>query len=73
MANSRAHLTLADMKSADPKQTDPPEADLARARRKREALVIKDWRKGIGKLKDTPMAREADALGEQWRRAQTDP
>ena len=46
---------------------------LARAQRKREALVVKDWRKGIGKLKDTPMAREADALGEQWRRAQTNP
>ena len=46
---------------------------LARARRKREALVVKDWRKGIGKLKDTPMAREADALGEQWRHAQMEP
>lgn len=47
--------------------------DLARARRKRTGLIVKDWRKGIGKLKDTPVAREADELGEQWRRAQTRP
>ena len=63
------------MKSTAQRQTARQKtvAGLARARRKREALVVKDWRKGIGKLKDTPMAREADALGEQWRRAQTNP
>ena len=72
MANSRASITFTDMENADPKPTATHKADRARARSKREALVIKDWRKGIGKLKDTPMAREADALGEQWRRAQRD-
>ena len=46
---------------------------LARAQRKRAGLAVKDWRKGIGKLKDTAVAREADELGEQWRRAQTRP
>ena len=63
------------MKTTAQQQTARQKAavGLARARRKREALVVKDWRKGIGKLKDTPMAREADALGEQWRRAQTNP
>ena len=62
------------MKTAAEKQTAPQKtaANLTRARRKREALVVKDWRKGIGKLKDTPMAREADSLGEKWRRTQTD-
>jgi hypothetical protein len=34
------------------------------------SLVIKDWRKGLGMLKDTPLAREASALGEEWRRSQ---
>ncbi len=41
-----------------------------RAAQKRAALKIKDWRKGIGILRDTPMSREADALGEQYRQAQ---
>ena len=61
--------TIAQQQTAQQKAA----AGLDRARRKRESLVVKDWRKGIGKLKDTPMAREADALGEQWRHAQMEP
>ena len=63
------------MKTAAQQQTarQKTAVGLVRARRKRGALVVKDWRKGIGKLQDTPMAREADALGEQWRRTQTNP
>ena len=48
------------------------DAGRARARRKRAALVVKDWRKGIGELKDTPMAREAISSARCRRRAQTD-
>ena len=44
-----------------------------RARRKRAVLVVKDWRKAKPRLKDTPEAREAWALGEAWRKAQTEP
>ncbi len=44
-----------------------------RTRRKREALVVKDWRKAGTKLEDTPLAREAWAKGEEYRRSQTTP
>ena len=51
----------------------PTPVEKERARKKRAALVVKDWRKAIGLLEDTPMSREADALGEEWRRSQVDP
>lgn len=35
--------------------------------------AIKDWRQAVGMMEDTPFAREADALGEAYRRAQTHP
>ncbi len=33
----------------------------------------KDWRLMVGRLKDTKIAREADALGREFRRNQTQP
>jgi hypothetical protein len=54
-------------------------ADLARARRKQAAAMEtmhkagKDWRNVSVRLTDTPGAREADALGKAWRRAQVNP
>jgi hypothetical protein len=54
-------------------------ADLARARRK-QAAVLESMRKtgrtgrsALGMIEDTPLAREAWALGEAYRRAQTAP
>ncbi|MBK8039378.1 MAG: hypothetical protein IPK22_19925 [Verrucomicrobiaceae bacterium] len=53
--------------------------DLARARRKKAAvleLIRKTGRNGLnaaGMIKDTPLAREAFALGEAYRRPQTYP
>jgi hypothetical protein len=73
MANSRVSITFSTMEKADPKPTAAPKADRARARRKREALVIKDWRKAKTRIEDTPLAREAWALGEAYRRSQTTP
>ena len=55
-------------------QTDSERiADQERARRKREALVVKDWRKAKTRLEDTPFAREAWALGEKYRKSQRSP
>jgi hypothetical protein len=62
-----------DMKTAATRPTDPSEGEPARARRKREALAIKDWRKAKTRLEDTPLAREAWALGEAYRKSQTSP
>lgn len=45
-------------------------AELKRRINKRP-LVIKDWRNSIGILQDTPFAREAFALGEEWRQSQS--
>ena len=39
----------------------------------RRGVGIKDWRSAVGMLDDTPLAREADALGEAYRRAQRHP
>jgi len=50
--------------------------DPDRARRKQAAVkaTIKPrWRTARGAMEDTPESREAWDLGEQWRRAQTDP
>jgi predicted nucleic acid-binding Zn-ribbon protein len=33
----------------------------------------KDWRLMVGRLKDTKISREADALGREFRRNQTQP
>ena len=46
---------------------------IERARQKRAALVIKDWRLAKPRLEDTEEVREAWALGEAWRKAQTEP
>ncbi|HNW42808.1 MAG TPA: hypothetical protein PKN08_12975 [Opitutaceae bacterium] len=32
--------------------------------------VKKDWRKSVGKLRDTPLAREVDRLGQEYRAQQ---
>lgn len=32
--------------------------------------VKKDWRKSVGKLRDTPLAREVDRLGRAYRAGQ---
>jgi len=50
------------------------DADLERARRKRAAVKVKQgWRKSVGRIDDTPLAREAFALGEEYRRSQKEP
>ena len=46
--------------------------EIHRAVAKRPAK-IKDWREAVGMIEDTPEAREAFALGEQYRRSQTSP
>ena len=61
---------------ASPNTTDEPQPadDLERARRKRAAVKANhDWINSVGMIEDTPEEREAWALGEAWRRAQTDP
>ena len=35
--------------------------------------AIRSWRQAAGMLDDTTWAREADKLGQKWRRAQTKP
>lgn len=75
MAQARPADIFDGMKTiatARPVSAPTPE-EKKRARKKREALVVKDWRKAIGLLEDTPMSREADALGEEWRRSQVEP
>ena len=56
--------TLTDAERAEEKE---------RARRKREALVMKDCRQAKTRLEDTPFAREAWALGEKYRKSQRSP
>lgn len=46
---------------------------IERARQKRAALVIKDGRLAKPRLQDTKEVRDAWALGEAWRNAQTEP
>ena len=31
---------------------------------------VKDWRLTVGKFQDSPISREADKLGEEYRRSQ---
>jgi hypothetical protein len=60
---------------------EPPcvDEDLARARRKKAAVLEvirkagKNGLNSLGMMQDTPDAREAWALGEAWRKAQTYP
>ena len=56
--------TLTDAERAEEKE---------RARRKREALVVKDIRLAKTTLEDTPFARRAWARGEEYRRSQKSP
>ncbi|MBE2282325.1 MAG: hypothetical protein IAE77_02550 [Prosthecobacter sp.] len=57
----------------------PVDEDLARARRKQAAVIAlirktgRNGRQTFGTMQDTPEAREAWALGEAWRKAQTYP
>jgi len=46
---------------------------IERARQKRAALVIKDWRLAKPRFEDSEIEREAWALGEEWRKAQIEP
>ena len=48
----------------------PNLVDAGRARQKREALQIKDWRKAAGRIENSSDAQDAWALGEAWRKAQ---
>jgi len=49
-------------------------ADLARARRKQAAVKIKHgWKTRTSRVEDSAFAREAFALGEEFRRDQTTP
>jgi hypothetical protein len=56
-----------------------PETDAGRARRKRAAVLElirntgRNGRNARGMIEDTPLAREAFALGEAYRRSQTEP
>ena len=42
-------------------------------RLQKRPVVTKDWHNSLGIIEDTPFAREAFALGEEWRKSQTDP
>jgi hypothetical protein len=48
----------------------PNLVDAGRAKQKREALQIKDWRKAAGRIDQTSDAQDAWELGEAWRKAQ---
>jgi hypothetical protein len=56
----------------------PPMPATARAASKKAAAITqakragKDWRRGVGVMRDTALAREADRIGDEWRRAQGD-
>ena len=39
----------------------------------RRVNAPKDWRRAVGTLRDTKMARQADELGRQYRAKQTKP
>lgn len=72
--------TLCVMQATDSSPEAPAaDEDLARARRKKAAVlesIRKTGRNGLqaaGLMEDTPAAREAWALGEAWRKAQTYP
>lgn len=53
---------------------DRPESAVERAERKRAAIPSNDqWIKAGGMLGESDIEREAWALGEAWRKAQTEP
>lgn len=60
-------------------KTPAMDEDLVRARRKKAAVIElirktgRTGRQAFGTMQDTPDAREAWALGEAWRKAQTYP
>ncbi|MFN0078796.1 MAG: hypothetical protein ACKVY0_20230 [Prosthecobacter sp.] len=60
-------------------ETAAVDEDLVRARRKKAAVIDlirktgRNGRQAFGTMQDTPDAREAWALGEAWRKAQTSP
>lgn len=66
-------------KTRSPAPETPAEKNPARARRKQAAVrelirkTGKDGRNALGMIEDTPVAREAFALGDAYRRAQTCP
>ena len=66
------------MKTTPPTPTEPKvDAERARVRRKQAAVrkVIrrtgKTGKDALGVIQDTPLARQAFAMGEEYRRAQT--
>ena len=72
--------TLRPMQTTESPPVPPVvDKDLVRARGKKEAVLEKiretgrSGLKSLGMMQDTPEAREAWALGEAWRNAQTYP
>jgi hypothetical protein len=66
------------MKATPPTRTKTTvDADLARVRRKQAAVrklirrTGKTGKNALGLIQDTPVAREAFAMGEEYRRAQS--
>ena len=55
--------------------TDPKrQAEIERTQHKREALKTnRDWLKTFGTIVDDEFSREAWALGEEYRKAQSEP
>lgn len=49
------------------------QVDKLRRPKNKRPVVIKDWRRSVGIMEDSPIAREGDALGEAYRRSQTRP
>ena len=80
LAQARSLDILDGMKAMPPTATKPiVNGDIARARRKQAAVrkLIRDTGKtgknALGLIRDTPVARQAFAMGEEYRRAQTCP
>ena len=80
LAQARRADIFDGMKETPPVVTKPiVDADLARARRKQAAVqklirqTGKTGKNALGLIEDTPVAREAFAMGEEYRRAQTCP
>ena len=44
-----------------------------RQRESKRSVGPKDWQQAVGMVEDSPFAREAVALGEAYRRSQTQP
>ena len=80
LAESQRADTFDGMKETPLTPTKPiVDADFARARRKQAAVreIIrqtgKTGKNALGLIRNTPVAREAFAMGEEYRRAQTCP